>query len=77
LKSARANRPYHENTGLVEWLKCLPSKCEALSSNPITAKRKKFTVCINQLSVTIMKHEAISFEREKINMADCYIALGL
>jgi hypothetical protein len=27
--------------GLVEWLKCLPSKNEALSSNPNTSNSKK------------------------------------
>jgi hypothetical protein len=37
-------RPYLKNSqhkkGLVEWLKwCLPSKCEALSSNPVFVGR--------------------------------------
>jgi hypothetical protein len=30
-----------EHVGLVEWLHCLPSKPEALSSNPSATKKKK------------------------------------
>jgi hypothetical protein len=32
---------YPEHKGLETWPNCLPSKCEALSSNPSTAKKTK------------------------------------
>jgi hypothetical protein len=32
--------------GLAEWLKCLSSKCEALSSNPSTEKKKNIYIYI-------------------------------
>jgi hypothetical protein len=34
-------KTHHKKKGLVAWLKHLPSKNEALSSNPSTNKRKK------------------------------------
>jgi hypothetical protein len=52
-KSAEANRSGdltlkipNTKAGLAEWLKCLSSKCEALSSNPSTEKKKNIYIYI-------------------------------
>jgi hypothetical protein len=56
-------RPYLKNTqhktGLADWLKCrgLPSKCEALSSNPSITKNKKKKI---QLKVQEFKYSIFS-----------------
>jgi hypothetical protein len=35
------NQVYEKAGEVAQVVKCLPSKCEALSSNPTTAKKKK------------------------------------
>jgi hypothetical protein len=42
----------------VEWLKCLPSKREALNSNPSTAKKKKKKKTIREILHPLFTDEA-------------------
>jgi hypothetical protein len=77
LRPAQANssRPYLKNTQhkkgrMAQVIEHLPSKCEALNSNPSPSPPKKIYIYIYSTNLTFLKNGKISMTKHNIKLKD-------